>query len=156
MQSGRREFMSRYCQALVMVAIAVLMGCGGGTTSPNNSSPGGNGTSVPGTLVVSNSTMAFGNVAVGSSTAQTGKITAATSAVTVSSASWNGDGFSVSGITFPVTLKTGQSTSFTVTFAPQASGSASGSISFRQQRRQFSNHRNFYRHREPVVGSTGS
>ncbi len=121
--------MSRYCQALVMVAVAVLMGCGGGTTSPNNS-PGGNGTSVSGTLVVSNSTMAFGNVALGSSTAQTGKITAATSAVTVSSASWNGDGFSVSGITFPVTLKAGQSASFTVTFAPQASGSASGGISF--------------------------
>jgi hypothetical protein len=122
--------MSRFCQALVMVAVAVLMGCGGGTTSSNNSSPGGNGTSVPGTLVVSNSTMAFGNVAVGSSTVQTGKLTAATSAVTVSSASWNGDGFSVSGMTFPVTLKAGQSTPFTVTFAPQTSGSASGSISF--------------------------
>ncbi len=122
--------MSRYCQALVMVAVAVMMGCGGGTTSPNNSNPGGNGTNVPGTLVVSNWTMAFGNVALGSSTAQTGKLTAATSAVTVSSASWNGNGFSVSGVTFPVTLKPGQSTSFTVTFAPQASGSVSGSISF--------------------------
>ena len=112
-----------------MVAVAVLMGCGGGTTSPN-SSPGSNGTSVPGTLVVSTRTMAFGNVALGSSTTQTGKLTAATSAVTVSSASWNGDGFSVSGITFPVTLSAGQSASFTVTFAPQASGSVSGGISF--------------------------
>jgi hypothetical protein len=121
--------MSRYCQALVMVAVAVLMGCGGGTASPNGSSPGSNGTSVPGTLVVT-SAMAFGNVALGSSTAQTGKLTAATSAVTVSSASWNGDGFSVSGITFPATLTAGQSASFTVTFAPQASGSFSGAISF--------------------------
>ena len=80
--------------------------------------------------VVSNSTMAFGNVALGSSTAQTGKLTAATSAVTISSASWNGDAFSVSGITFPVTLKAGQSAPFTVTFAPQAAGSVSGRISF--------------------------
>jgi hypothetical protein len=121
--------MSRFCQALVMVTVAVLMGCGGGTTSPNTS-PGSNGTSVPGTLMVSTSAMAFGNVALGSSTAQTGKVTAATSAVTVSSASWNGDGFSISGITFPVTLAAGQSASFTVTFAPQASGSVSGAISF--------------------------
>jgi hypothetical protein len=122
--------MSRYCQALVMVGVAVLLGCGGGTASPNSSSPSNNGTRVSGTLVVSNSTMAFGNVALGSTTAQTGKLTAATSAVTVSSASWNGDGFSVSGITFPLVLMPGQSASFTVTFAPQASGSASGGISF--------------------------
>jgi hypothetical protein len=122
--------MSRYCQALVMVAIAVLLGCGGGTTSPNSSSSGSNGTNSAGTLAVSNSTMAFGNVALGSSTAQTGKLTAATSAVTISSASWNGDGFSVSGITFPVTLTPGQRASFTVSFAPQASGPVSGGISF--------------------------
>jgi Abnormal spindle-like microcephaly-assoc'd, ASPM-SPD-2-Hydin len=122
--------MSRYCQALAMVAVAALLGCGGGTASPNSSSSGSNGTNSPGTLVVSTSAIAFGNVALGSSTAQTGKLTAATSAVTISSASWNGDGFSVSGITFPVTLTSGQSASFTVTFAPQASGSASGGISF--------------------------
>jgi hypothetical protein len=128
MQSERREFMSRYCQALVMVAVAALLGCGGGTASPNSNSPGSNNT--PGTLVVSKSTLAFGNVVLGSSTAQTGKLTAATSAVTISSASWNGDGFSVSGITFPVTLTAGQSASFIVTFAPQASGSVSGGISF--------------------------
>ena len=130
MQSGRREFMSRYCQALAMVAVAALLGCGGGTASPNGGNPGSNGNNTSGTLVVSNSTMAFGNVALGSSTGQTGKLTAATSAVTISSASWNGDGFSVSGITFPVTLTPGQSASFTVTFAPQATGSVSGGISF--------------------------
>jgi hypothetical protein len=123
MQSGWREFMSRYCQALVMVAVAVLMGCGGGTVSPNISSG-------PGTLLVSGTAMAFGNVALGSSTNQTGRVTAANSSVTVTSASWNGDGFSVRGITFPVTLSAGQSASYTVTFAPQTSGSVSGGISF--------------------------
>ena len=114
--------MSRYCQALVMVALAVLLGCGGGTASPNNGGAG--------TLSVSSPAMAFGNVALGSSTTQTGKLTAANSAVTVTSASWNGDGFSVSGITFPFTLSAGKSTSFTVSFAPQAPGSVSGGISF--------------------------
>jgi hypothetical protein len=117
--------MSRSCQALVTVAVAILMGCGGGTASPSS-----NGNSVPGTLSVSTSAMAFGNVALGSNMTRTGKLTAATSAVTVSSATWNGDGFSVSGINFPFTLAVGQSATFTVTFAPQASGFVSGGISF--------------------------
>src|SRR5580693_3396529 len=129
MQSGRREFMSRYCQALVIVAVAMLTGCGGGAASMNNS-PSGNGNSAPGALSVSAATVSFGNVALGSSATKTEKLTAATSAVTVSSGNWNGDGFSISGITFPVTLMAGQSASFNVTFAPQTSGSASGAISF--------------------------
>ena len=114
---------------MLLVSATLLIGCGGGTAA-TNTHPSSNGNNTPGTLVVSNSTMTFGNVALGSSTAQTGKLTAATSAVTISSASWNGDGFSVSGITFPVTLTAGQSASFTVIFAPQASGSVSGGISF--------------------------
>jgi hypothetical protein len=95
-----------------------------------NNSPSGNGTSVPGTLSVSAPTVSFGNVALGSNATKTEKLTAATSAVTISSGNWSGDGFSISGIAFPVTLMAGQSASFTVTFAPQASGSASGGISF--------------------------
>jgi hypothetical protein len=122
--------MSRYCQALVIIAVAVLTGCGGGQTSTNNRPPSGNGTDVPGTLLVSASAINFGNVTLGSSTTQTAKLTASTSAVTISSGGWNGDGFSLSGITFPVTLAEGQSTSFTVTFAPQTSGSLSGGVSF--------------------------
>jgi hypothetical protein len=129
MQSVRRELMSRYCQALVIVAVAVLTGCGG-SLAPTNNSSGGNGNSSPGTLSVSAATINFGNVSLGSDSTKTAKLTAATSAVTVSSGSWNGDGFSISGITFPVTLMAGQSASFNITFAPQTSGSASGGVSF--------------------------
>jgi ASPM-SPD-2-Hydin domain-containing protein len=129
MRIGRREFMSRYCQALAIVAVVALTGCGGGITSTKNS-PSGNGNSRPGTLSVSAATVNFGNVALGSNATKTEKLTAATSDVTISSGNWNGDGFSISGITFPVTLTVGQSSSFTVTFTPQASGSASGGISF--------------------------
>jgi hypothetical protein len=121
--------MSRYCHALVLVTFAVLIGCGGGT-APLKTSPTSNGTAAPGSLSVSAPTITFGNVALGSSTTQTGTLTATTSAVTISTASWSGNGFSVSGITFPLTLIAGQSAPFTVTFAPQASGAASGSISF--------------------------
>jgi Abnormal spindle-like microcephaly-assoc'd, ASPM-SPD-2-Hydin len=81
-------------------------------------------------LSASSPSIAFGNVTVGSSSTQTRKVTAGTSAVTISSGSWSGDGFSLSGMTFPVTLRAGQSVPFAVTFAPQVSGAASGSVSF--------------------------
>ena len=119
----------RYCQAFVLLVAAALVGCGGGTTSLKTS-PGGNGAPTAGSLVASVPTINFGTVAVGSSTTRTGTLTASGSAVTISSASWMGSGFSVSGITFPRALMAGENASFTVTFAPPASGAASGSISF--------------------------
>ena len=39
-------------------------------------------------------------------------------------------GYSVSGITFPVTVPAGQSVPFTVTFEPQTSGTSTGSVTF--------------------------
>jgi len=83
-----------------------------------------------GQLSVSPATMSFGNVGVGSTASQTGTLAASSADVTVSSAAWNGDGYAVSGITFPVTVPSGQSVKYTVTFAPQSAGSAPGSISF--------------------------
>jgi fibronectin type 3 domain-containing protein len=74
--------------------------------------------------------MNFGNVAVGGSASLNGNLSASTSDVTVSSAAWNGSGYSVSGITFPVTVAAGQSANYTVTFTPPASGSSAGSITF--------------------------
>jgi hypothetical protein len=48
---------------------------------------------------------------------------------TISQVSAAGTGFSISGISTPLTLTPGQSTSFSVTFAPQSVGSFSGSVS---------------------------
>jgi hypothetical protein len=81
-------------------------------------------------LAVSPTTMTFPGVAVGSSQNQSGTLSASFSSVTVSTASWNGTGFSLSGITFPVTIPAGQSVPFTVTFAPQTAGATSGAVSF--------------------------
>ena len=83
-----------------------------------------------GQLAVSPNPMNFGNVNLGSSQNQTGILTAGSSTITVSSAAWNGQGYSVSGITFPRTVAAGQTASFTVTFAPQVAGGSPGSISF--------------------------
>jgi len=74
--------------------------------------------------------MTFGNVAVGKNSVQQGTLTAGSSDINVTSAAWNGQGYSVSGITFPTTVPAGQSVPFSVTFAPQAAGIAPGSIVF--------------------------
>jgi hypothetical protein len=89
----------------------------------------GAGTS-PGQLTVSPGTVSFGNVNVGTSQSQTGTLTAGSNGIVVSSASWNGAGFTLSGIAFPVTLTAGQSVPFSVTFDPQSAGSSSGSVTF--------------------------
>ncbi len=74
--------------------------------------------------------MSFGSIAVGTTKNQTGSLSAPSTGVTISTASWNGTGFSVSGISFPVTIAAGQSVPFTVTFAPQVAGATTGSIAF--------------------------
>jgi hypothetical protein len=83
-----------------------------------------------GTLSASPATLSFGTVTVGSTKNLTGSVTAAGSAVTISGASSNSSEFALSGLSFPLTLPAGQSASYTVTFAPQSSGAASGRLSF--------------------------
>jgi hypothetical protein len=89
----------------------------------------GTGTAA-GTLAVSPTTLAFGNVNVGSNSALGGSLIASGSAVTVNSASSNSSEFVLSGISLPITIPAGQSSTFTVTFTPQASGATSASLSF--------------------------
>jgi Abnormal spindle-like microcephaly-assoc'd, ASPM-SPD-2-Hydin len=83
-----------------------------------------------GQLAVSPSTLSFGNVTVGASKSLTSTLTASGSSVTISSATSNSSEFKLSGLSLPVTLNAGQSATFTVLFAPQASGSTSASLSF--------------------------
>jgi len=112
---------------LAVPVILALAGCQGVSSSSKQAT---NPNPPAGQLAVTPTTMSFGNVAVGSNSVQQGKLTAGSSDVTVSSAAWNGQGYSLSGITFPATVPAGQSVGFSVTFAPQASGSTPGSITF--------------------------
>jgi hypothetical protein len=89
----------------------------------------GTGTSA-GQLAVSPTSLSFGNVTVGSSSALSGSLAASGASVTINSASSTNGEFVLSGISLPVTLNAGQSTGFTVTFTPQASGATSASVSF--------------------------
>jgi fibronectin type 3 domain-containing protein len=81
-------------------------------------------------LTFSPTSINFGTVFTGSSGSQTVILTDTGSAsVTVSGEAVTGTGFSTSGLSFPLTLAGGQSTSFNATFAPAGAGSATGSIS---------------------------
>jgi hypothetical protein len=74
-----------------------------------------------------------GSVVVGTSGTQAGTLTATGASISVTSVSLSGTNpseFSISGLSFPVTVTTSQPVPFTVTFAPGASGAASASASF--------------------------
>lgn len=118
-----------WCGLLVMLACLAMTGCAGvssgGQQSNSNPTPGD-----AGQITVAPSVLNFGTVALGSSANLTGSLTAGSSDINVTSAAWNGQGYAVSGITFPVTVAAGQSVNYTVSFTPQAAGDSSGSISF--------------------------
>jgi hypothetical protein len=83
----------------------------------------------PGQLSVTSS-LAFGSVVVGTSSNLPASLSATGTSVTVSSVNLSSSEFTVTGISFPATITAGNSLPFTVTFTPQASGSASATASF--------------------------
>ena len=111
-----------YFFLLMIIGAAMFIGCGGGNIAHLDVAAG--------QLAVSPSTLNFGKVAVGQSVTKTGTLKAGNSHITVTSADWSGEGYSISGIVFPVTIAAGQSVPFKVTFAPQKSGGSTGHISF--------------------------
>jgi len=101
-------------------------------SNPNLTIPlTGTGTTAPvGQLSVSPTTFPFGNVTVGSYGTQPGTLSATGASVTVTGGNINNSAFSLSGLSFPVTIPAGQNVQFTVTFTPQTGGPASGTLSF--------------------------
>lgn len=80
-------------------------------------------------LSVNATSMTFGSVSLNTQSAQTLTLTSTgTEAVTISGATLNGTGFTLSGITFPVTLNPGQSVSLELVFIPTVVGVASGQL----------------------------
>jgi hypothetical protein len=72
----------------------------------------------------------FGSVTVGTNVSQASTLSASGANVTVSSASLSSVEFSLTGISFPLTIAAGQSVPLTLTFAPQTAGTASAILSF--------------------------
>jgi hypothetical protein len=81
------------------------------------------------TLGVSSSSLSFGTVNVNTATTQTLTLSSTgTSAVTISAATLTGSGYTISGVTFPITLNPNQTATLTVQFDPATAGAAAGSL----------------------------
>jgi hypothetical protein len=92
----------------------------------------GGSSSASGTMLLSGSpsSLSFGDVTVGSDSTLPFVITnSGSESVVISQAGVSGTGFSVASPTLPLTLTAGQSTSFSVTFAPTTAGSVTGTAS---------------------------
>jgi hypothetical protein len=89
----------------------------------------GTGTTQEGALTSNPAAEDFPTVTVGGSQPETITLkNTGTASVDIAQATISGTGFQLSGITTPLTLGANQTTTFTVTFAPQAVGSASGTV----------------------------
>ena len=83
----------------------------------------------PGQLTTSSTRISFGNVQIGENEIQALTLTnSGGSNLIISQATASGTGFTASGLTFPLTLTTGESKALNVTFAPQSSGNRSGNL----------------------------
>jgi hypothetical protein len=102
-------------------------------TSPLTISLSGNGVTAPTPqLTITPNPVNFSSVVTGTTNSQTVKLTNTGNAnLTVDTASISGTGFTMSGLNPPLTLSAAQGATFTVQFAPQNTGGASGSLVFR-------------------------
>jgi Abnormal spindle-like microcephaly-assoc'd, ASPM-SPD-2-Hydin len=83
----------------------------------------------PAALSARPASITFSSIPVGQNQAQTETVTNTGGVnATISQAAASGTGFSLTGLSLPVTLTPGQSASFSVTFAPQSAGGFSGSV----------------------------
>jgi len=114
---------------LSSVALTVpLSGTGGGATPTPTPNP--NPTPTVGSLTLAPTLVNFGNVKEGTTETLPITISATGASVTVSSASSSSSQFILQGVSFPLTLASGQSLSFNVAFTPQSSGTVNGSLTF--------------------------
>jgi len=113
---------------VVLVALAIMVGCQGLSSANKSNIPPSN-TTKTGQLAVAPTSISFGVVKVGNNQSQPATLTnSGGSSLQVTQVTATGAGFSVSGLSFPVSLASGQSQGFTVIFAPQSLGTISGNL----------------------------
>ena len=83
-----------------------------------------------GQLALTPTALNFGSVTDGTKLSRTSSLSATGASVTVSSAKLSSAEFTLTGISFPLTIAAGTSVPFTLTFVPQTSGLATGTLSF--------------------------
>ncbi len=107
-----------------MLALATMVGCQGFSSGKSSSQTG-----QPGSLSAAPASVSFGNVQIGTSQTQSDSLsnTGGTS-LTVTQATPTGAGFTITGLSLPLTLPPGQSASFGVVFSPKTAGSVAGNL----------------------------
>jgi len=87
------------------------------------------GTATQAQLAATPATAAFGNVVTGTNNSQTITLTnGGSAALTISSATVAGAGFSTTGLTVPLSIAAGKTATFNAVFGPSAAGSVTGSV----------------------------
>ncbi|MGA7888465.1 MAG: choice-of-anchor D domain-containing protein [Candidatus Sulfotelmatobacter sp.] len=118
---------TRWNTFVVVLALSIMVGCQGLSTSKSNLQSNQN--SLLGTLTAGPASVSFGNVQVGTSQTQSDTLSnTGVTNLTITQAAVTGTGFSTTGLSLPLTLIPGQGVSFNVVFAPQSAGSASGTL----------------------------
>jgi Abnormal spindle-like microcephaly-assoc'd, ASPM-SPD-2-Hydin len=122
-----RHLPARWNALAVVLALAGMLGCQGLSTSKPNSQ--GTQTPLPGALSATPASISFLNVRSGSDPTESDTLTnTGGTSLTITQASVTGTGFSISGLSLPLTLAPNQSATFSVIFTLQSAGSASGNL----------------------------
>jgi hypothetical protein len=123
-----RQLPARWNALVVLLAFATMLGCQG-LSSSNKSSPISPNDPKPGQLTVAPTSVSFGIVEVGNNQSKPATMTnSGGSSLTVTKVTPTGAGFSVSGVSLPLTLASGQSQGFTVVFTPANAGTITGNL----------------------------
>ena len=114
----------RWNAILVVAALAILTACQGLSTGKSSQN------SEPGELGVGSSSVTFGNVQMGTTQTKTNTITnTGGSSIVVTQAAVTGNsGYSITGLSLPLTVNAGQSAQFNIVFGPKSTGSATGAL----------------------------
>jgi Abnormal spindle-like microcephaly-assoc'd, ASPM-SPD-2-Hydin len=127
-QEKAAKFGTYLLVALCCFSLLLIAGCG--STGVASSSSDTSNNPPQSSVSVSPSSLAFGNVTVGIPSVKNFVVTnSGTADLVVSSVTLSGPGFSLSSLTFPVTIKAGSNQSVSITFTPQAAGAVNGSAS---------------------------
>jgi hypothetical protein len=123
-----RQLPARWNALVVLLAFATMLGCQG-LSSSNKSSTTPPNDPKPGELTVAPTSVSFGIVEVGNNQSKPATMTnSGGSSLTVTKVTPTGAGFSVSGVSLPLTLASGQSQGFTVVFTPASAGTITGNL----------------------------
>ena len=118
------HFPQRLKAVIVVLALATMVGCQGFSSKSNLQTPPPSGA-----LTAAPANVAFGNVQIGTSQSQSDTLAnTGTASLTITQAAVTGTGFSTTGLTLPLTLAPGQSTTFNVVFKPTSGGSVTGNL----------------------------